>query len=232
MEAVILAGGKGTRLQPLTAEIPKPLVTVGDRPIVEILLRGLKRAGVSKVHLAVNHLAPLIMATVGDGRKFDLEVAYSHESTPLSTVGPIKLIAGLPETFLVANGDVLTDLDFRELYEHHLRSQARVTVATHSRHSRIDYGVLEVDRDGRMVGFQEKPARELIVSMGVYVFSRSVLDLVPDGQPFGFDDLMYLMLRRKEPVHTLPYSGYWLDVGRPEDYEQAQRDIEFIRGLV
>jgi NDP-sugar pyrophosphorylase family protein len=232
MQVVILAGGKGTRLGPLTAEIPKPLVTVGDRAIIEILLKRLQRCGVRKAHLAVNHLAHLIMSVVGDGRAYGLEVTYSHEDEPLSTVGPVNLIPHLPNAFIVANGDILTDLDFREVYESHRTSGALLTVATHQRRSRIDYGVLDVDSSGLVTGFREKPAEDLTVSMGIYVFSRAVLKYVPADRPFGFDDLMLKLLEEKLPIHTFPYGGYWLDIGRPEDYEQAQRDIERVRTLL
>ena len=133
LTAIILAGGKGTRLQPYTGNIPKPLVPVGDKPIIEILLGQLRKAGVGKAYIAVNHLAHLIMAVLGDGTRFDLELEYSTEDRELSTVGPIKLISSLPEHFIVCNGDILTDLDIRSLYEYHLEHGARLTVATASR---------------------------------------------------------------------------------------------------
>jgi NDP-sugar pyrophosphorylase family protein len=232
MEAVVLAGGKGSRLQPLTEEIPKPLVKVGDRPILDILLTRLKNCGVTRVHLAVNHMAHLIRNAIGDGERFGLEVAYAEEAEPLSTVGPLKNIPTLPEHFLVVNGDILTDLDFATLYDHHLGAGTLLTVATHQRTNMVDYGVLEVDTDGRVTSFKEKPTRQLMVSMGIYVFSREILTLVPSGAPFGFDDLMHLVLERGEAVQTCCYDGYWLDVGRPEDYLQAQRDIVDMRHLL
>ena len=232
MEAVILAGGKGTRLQPYTAEIPKPLVTVGDRPIIEILLTRMRKCGVKKVHLAVNHLSHLVMAALGDGDRLGVKIVYSHEETPLSTVGPLTLIKNLPEHFLVANGDILTDMDFQVLFEHHVRSQAKLTVATQQRTTRIDFGVLEIDTDSIVSGFREKPAYDFTVSMGIYVFSREVLKLIPEGHKFGFDDLMFALLERKESINTFPFDGYWLDIGRPDDYLQASRDVEKIRGLI
>lgn len=232
MEAVILAGGKGARLQPYTAEIPKPLVAVGDKPIIEILLRRMKKYGVKRAHLAVNHLAHLIMAVLGDGGRLGMEIVYSPEETPLSTVGPLKLIKNLPEHFIVANGDILTDLDFQTLFDHHIRSGARLTVATHQRTSKIDYGVLEIGPDGALTGFHEKPTYTFTVSMGIYVFTRQVLNLVPEGQTFGFDDLMFTLLARKEHVNIFPFDGYWLDIGRPDDYEQANRDVEKVRSLM
>jgi NDP-sugar pyrophosphorylase family protein len=231
MEAVVLAGGRGTRLLPLTAEIPKPLVTIDDRPILEILLNRLNRCGVTKVRLAVNHLAHLIMAAVGNGERFGLKVTYQHESTPLSTVGPVKAMRSLPNDFLVVNGDILTDLDFAELFDHHLKSGACLTVAVHERSNLIDYGVIEIDPDGMVSTFEEKPRSRLTVSMGVYVFSRRVLKWVPTDRPFGFDQLMLCLLDEGERISAYRYEGYWLDIGRPDDYRRAQEDIRRIKKL-
>ena len=225
MEAVILAGGKGTRLKPFTATLPKPLVPVGDRPVIEILLHQCRRAGVARVHLAVNHLAGLIKGVVGDGSRYGLDIVYSVEDHPLSTVGPIKRIAGLPDQFLVANGDVLTDLDMAGLMQVHVESGAELTVAAHQRKEQLDYGVLTVGDKRKVIGFDEKPAQTVLVSMGIYVFSRAVLQHVPDNKPFGFDDLMHQLLRENRPVEAFPYDGYWLDIGRPADYERAQQDV-------
>jgi NDP-sugar pyrophosphorylase family protein len=232
MQAVILAGGMGTRLLPLTEEIPKPLVPIGGTPIIELLLKRLKRCGVEKAHLAVGHRAGQIRELLGKGDSNGLEIAYSEESVPLSTVAPIKRIADLPEDFLVTNGDVLTDLDFGDLYEAHSQNDARITVATCRRTNCVDYGVFEVDSQGLATDFTEKPSQSLLVSMGVYVFSRTVLELIPDGRAFGFDDLIYLMLSRGEPIATYPFDGYWLDIGRLEDYRQAQQDVVSIKGLL
>ncbi len=232
MQAVILAGGKGSRLKPYTTEIPKPLVTVGDRPIIEILLARMKRHGVDRVTLAVNHQAHLIQAVLEDGSRLGLTIDYSHESSPLSTVGPLKLIDSLDDHFLVANGDVLTDLDFKALYDFHLKQGGKLTVAVHRRTNRVDYGVLEIDPAGQVIGFKEKPSYDLTVSMGVYVFSRSVLDFVPDGRFFGFDHLMYALLDKGQKVNAFVFDGYWMDIGRPEDYEQANLDVQRIPGLL
>ncbi len=231
LEAVILAGGKGTRLRPYTSDIPKPLVPIGDRPIIEILLKQLRRAGVSRVHIAVNHLAHLIMAVLGDGKSHGVEIQYHPEDQPLSTVAPIKLIEHLPEDFIVANGDILTDLKIEELFDFHVRNRSQLTVATHNRSERIDFGVLETDGNNFVTGFTEKPQYQFAVSMGIYVFNRSVLDYVPSGAAFGFDDLMLEMLRRKGRIMSFPYDGYWLDIGRTADYERAQREVDLIEGL-
>lgn len=232
MQAVILAGGKGTRLKPYTTTLPKPLVPVGEHPILEIMLRQLKAAGVERATIAVNHMADLIMAFFGDGRGLGLDLRYSREDKPLSTVGPIKLIPDLPPTFLVMNGDILTDLDFRALHEEHLRSGARLTIATYRRTVHIDFGVIEVDPERPVVtGFKEKPSTGFDVSMGIYVFSRDLLELVPGERPYGIDSLVLDMLARQEPIHVHRHEGYWLDIGRPDDYDQANQDVDRFRHL-
>ena len=232
MQAVVLAGGMGTRLKPYTTEIPKPLVPLGGKPVIEILLAGLKKHGANDVVICVNHLAHLISSVLEDGKRFGLNIRYSLEKEPLSTVAPLKLIEDLEDNFLVANGDILTDLDFSKLYQHHLESEAGLTVATHQRRHKVDYGVIHTGDDNRVVEFEEKPMAEFMVSMGIYVFSKRILDLVPDGRLFGFDDLMYLLLEKNEPVGTYPFDGYWMDIGRPDDYEQAKEDIEKNPGLM
>jgi len=227
MKAVILAGGKGTRLKPYTTLIPKPLVPVGDKAILEILIGRLKKCGVSEVILCVNHLAELIMTYFGDGSKWGIKINYSIEDRPLSTVAPIKLIKDLPENFLVMNGDLLTDLDFQNIYDYHIEKRALITVATKKRILKIDFGVIDIDKDkGIAVVFKEKPEYELNVSMGVYVFNRKVLNFVPEGEPFGFDDLMNILLDKRQTINVYPYNGYWLDIGRPEDYEKVNQEIE------
>ncbi len=230
MRAVILAGGKGTRLRPFTATLPKPLVPVGDRSILDIVLAQLKAAGVTRVTMAVNHLAHLIMAYFGDGGRWDLQIDYSLEDRPLSTIAPLTLIDDLPEHFFVMNGDVLTDLDFGDLYQRHVASGAEITVATFERDARIDFGVLRSDEARRVVGFEEKPSYHFTVSMGVYVLSRSLLDVVPPGEPFGFDDLMLTCIDQGRQAMTYPHDGYWLDIGRPGDYEEANERVDELLG--
>jgi len=227
MEAVILAGGRGTRLRPYTTAIPKPLVPVGDQPILAIVLRQLKAAGVAKVTLTVSHLAEIIMAVFGDGRKYGLEIAYSVEDKPLSTVGPLKLVKDLPERFIVMNGDLLTDVDYRAVYESHIKAGCELTITTFKRDAKIDLGVIEVDEKTlRAVGFREKPTYHFNVSTGVYVYNRTLLDRVPSDSAYGLDNLVLDMLKDKIPINTYPHHGYWLDIGRPEDYEKANQDAE------
>jgi NDP-sugar pyrophosphorylase family protein len=225
MRAVILAGGKGTRLKPYTATLPKPLVPVGDRSILDIVLAQLRSAGVTHVTMAVSHLAHLIMAYFGDGSRSGLRIDYSLEDRPLSTIAPLKLVKDLPETFFVMNGDVLTDLDFRGLYRTHLATDADITVATFERDTQIDFGVLKSDEAHRIIGFEEKPTYHFSVSMGVYVISRRLLDIVPEGRPFGFDHLMHACIAQKRKAMCYPHRGSWLDIGRPDDYEAANEKI-------
>ncbi len=226
MEAVILAGGKGTRLRPYTTTLPKPLVPVGEQPILSIVLEQLRRAGCRKVTLAVNHMADLIMSFFGDGRKMGIQIEYSVEDQPLGTVAPLKLLTNLPEHFLVMNGDVLSDLNYRALFDQHRRSNKLLTVGTYSRKMMVDFGVLTLSANGRLKQFSEKPTYEYLVSTGVYVFSRNVLELVPAGRPFGFDNLMLKMLETGHEVQTFRHNGYWLDLGRPEDYDKANDDYQ------
>jgi NDP-sugar pyrophosphorylase family protein len=226
MEAVILAGGKGTRLKPYTTTLPKPLMPVGERPILEVVLNQLRKGGVKKVTLAVNHMADLIMAFFGHGEKFGIEITYSIEDKPLGTVGPLKLIKNLPEHFLVMNGDLLTDLNFTDLHRYHKNLDGMLTIATYKRETKIDFGVLDIDKTNQIIGFHEKPIYHFDVSMGVYVFSRSLVDRIPHNQAHGLDDLVLGMLRDRIPINTYPFNGYWLDIGRPDDYDRANQEID------
>lgn len=233
MKAVILAGGKSTRLYPFTAALPKPLVPVGNWAILEILLMQLRAAGITDVTMAVNHLAHLIESFFGDGRKWALRINYSMEERPLGTVAPIKLVRDLPETFFVMNGDLMTDLDFRELYAYHQESGADITVALYRRQAKIDFGVIDTDASGRVTGFREKPVYNFGVSMGIYVMNRRLLDIVPEDIPFGFDDLMLACIENGRKAICYRHQGYWLDIGRPDDYAKAQREIDdFIKSVL
>ncbi len=232
MKAIILAGGRGTRLRPFTSVIPKPLVPVGDQTVLEILIAALKRERITDLVLCVNHMSDLIKAYFGDGTKWGVRIRYSEEERFLGTVAPIKLLRDLPEDFLVMNGDLLTNLKFRDLYRSHVRHRALLTIATYKRTSQIDFGVIDVDPAREVVtGFHEKPTKAVDVSMGVYVFNRSLLDHVPDNVPFGFDELVLALLREKREIRIYPFSGYWLDIGRPADYDRANQDLGMVLKL-
>jgi len=227
--AVILAGGKGTRLKPYTISLPKPLVPVGESPILEIIIRQLSKYGFDHITITVNHMADIIKAFCGNGEKWNLKIDYSLEENPLSTMGPLTLIHDLPEDFLVLNGDILTDLDFSEFYNFHVNSHNNITVSSFIRKQNIDYGVLEVDEGNRLIGFKEKPSLICIVSMGVYMLNRKVLDFIPPNESYGFDNLMIDLLKAKTPASIKLFNGNWLDIGRPEDYERANNDIEIFK---
>ena len=231
MRAVILAGGKGTRLKPYTVTLPKPLVPIAERPILELILENFKAQGITEFDICVNHMGNLISSYFGDGSDHGVKITYSFEKTPLGTVAPIKRVPDLPENFIVMNGDIITDLPILTLYEEHISSSAAVTVATHERDEKIDYGVLGFDERQFINRFEEKPVFKFNVSMGLYVFNKRVFEYVPDDTYFGFDDLMFALLKRGEKVKAYPYDGYWMDIGRPEDYEQADLDMRRKLGM-
>lgn len=225
MRAVVLAGGKGARLAPYTTVLPKPLMPVDDLPILEIVLRQLKVAGVANVTLAVGHLASLLEAYFGNGDRLGLSIGYSLEQEPLGTAGPLALIPPPHEPFFVMNGDVLTDIDFREMYRRHVDDRAALTVAVFGRRVKIDLGVLEISDDSRVTNYIEKPSFDYNVSMGIYVMSPAVLDFVPAGRPWDLPDLVLALLAEQKRVVAYQHRGYWLDIGRPDDYAQATEEF-------
>jgi len=230
MHAVVLAGGRGTRLRPFTSSLPKTLVPIGgETPVIEIVLRQLAHHGFRRVTIAIGHLGPLIQEVVGDGSQWGIEVDYSTEERALSTIGPvIQILDRLPDHFLVLNGDILTDLDYAALWSAHVTSGAPLTIATFHRTVAVDFGVLEVD-GVEVIGFREKPILDYAVSMGVYGLSRATLAAYPAGKPFGFDELVLDLLRRGLRPRSHRFDGYWLDIGRLQDYEQANADFGRLR---
>ena len=229
MKAVILAGGRGTRLAPFTYVLPKPMMPVGDRAILEILLRQMKRAGINHVVLTVGHLAGLMQAFFQDGEQFDLDISYSFEPRPLGTAGPLSLVPDLDQTFLVSNGDVLTLLDINELFEFHHQQGGICTIAMHERQVKVELGIIESDENYHVNGYIEKPTYDYKVSMGMYVFQPEVLNYIPEGEYLDFPDLIHILLDAGEKVVGFPFDGYWMDLGNPEDYAQANRDFERMR---
>ena len=221
MRAVILAGGKGSRLAPYTTVLPKPLMPIVDTPILEIVLKQLKSSGFDDVVLAVGHLASLIKTYFGDGSELGIRIAYIHESSPLGTAGPLANIDGLSETFLVMNGDILTDLDYRKLVAHHRDGGGMMTIATYRRTVKIDFGVLEIV-DGAVSKYVEKPALDYVVSMGIYVMEPAVRDQIKRDEYMDLPDLVQLLLASGERVQAFPFDGRWLDIGRQEDFTEAQ----------
>ena len=229
MKVVILAGGKGTRLAPYTRVLPKPLMPIGDMPILEILIRQMKREGVEEVILTVGHLSGLLRSFFNNGEEFGVKIRYSMEDHPLGTAGPLALVDGLDDTFLVTNGDVLTTLRFKELVQFHKQQGAAATIAMHRRKVKIDLGVILCNGGPDVVGYIEKPTYDYSVSMGVYVFEPRVIDYIPRGEHLDFPNLVHKLLGAREKVVGFPFEGYWQDLGRPDDYEQANIDFEQMR---
>jgi NDP-sugar pyrophosphorylase family protein len=226
MQAIILAGGKGRRLLPYTTVLPKPLMPIGDHPILMVILRQLKHYGFNRITICTGYLHELIHAYIGGSASTGLSISYTHETDPLGTIGPLRLIPNLDEDFLVMNGDILTDLDYSAFMKTHKSKNALATIATYKRDAAIDFGVLEKDNKNRIVAFREKPVYHFDVSMGVYAFSKKVLDYVPKKKSFGFDQLMYTLTKKNAEVYSYPFSGYWLDIGRPDDYARSIEEFE------
>jgi NDP-sugar pyrophosphorylase family protein len=232
MKAVVLAGGKGTRLAPYTQILPKPLMPIGDMPILEVLIKQMKLHGFTDIILTVGHLSHLLQSYFQDGSRYGVNIHYSHEEQPLGTAGPLSLIEGLEKTFLVTNGDVLTALDLSELIEFHRKQGACATIAMHEREVKIDLGVIRLNGGLEVEGYIEKPSMGYRVSMGVYVFEPEVLNYIPKGQYLDFPDLVHMLLEAGKRVMGFPYDGYWQDLGRPDDYQQAWEDFEGLKPLI
>jgi NDP-sugar pyrophosphorylase family protein len=226
MKAIILAGGRGTRLAPYTTVLPKPLMPIGDAPILEVVIRQLAHHGIDDITLAVGYLAELLMAYCGDGSKYNLKLNYSREETPLGTAGPIALVPELNETFLVMNGDLLTTLNYSDMWNYHRQRGAIATLATYRRDVKIDLGVLEFDADNWVTGYIEKPTFHYSVSTGIYIFEPAVLDYLEPYVRFDLPDLVLRLLERGQKVSCYSYDGYWLDIGRHDDYQQAIQEFE------
>ncbi len=225
--AVILAGGRGTRLAPFTAVFPKPLVPIGDIPIIEIIVRQLAASGFNELIFSVGHLAPLIEAYFLSHplRERGVSITYAREDRPMGTAGSLALLSGLPEAFLVLNGDVLTTLHFGSFLENHEHSGALLTVATHRKQIKLQLGVIECHGQ-RITNYIEKPTLEHQVSMGVYGYRRSALAYLPKGERFDFPDLVLTLLKNGELVRAYPCSDEWLDIGNPDDYARAQQRVD------
>jgi len=229
IKAVVLAGGKGRRLAPYTQIIPKPLMPIGDKPILEILLRQMKRAGIREVTLTVGYLADLLRLFFQDGKRLGMKINYVQEKKPLGTSGPLSNVEGLKDTFLVTNGDVLTTLDFAELIAYHKEQGAIATIACHKRKVDINLGVVELDKEQRVSGYLEKPSIDYLVSMGVYVFEPRILEYIPKDEYLDFPDLVLKLVSGGEKVSGYVFKGYWEDLGRPDDYERASAHFDQMR---
>jgi len=229
MKAVVLAGGQGTRLAPYTHILPKPLMPIGEMPILEVLIRQMKRHGITDIILTVGHLSHLLQSYFQDGSRYGVNIQYSREEEPLGTAGPLSLIDGLDETFMVTNGDVLTTLDMSELIEFHRQEGACATIAMHERRVKIDLGVIRLNGGLEVEDYIEKPSLDYRVSMGIYIFEPKVLEFIPEAKYLDFPDLVLKLLGEGERVMGFPYEGYWQDLGRADDYKQAWEDFEEIK---
>lgn len=233
IKVVILAGGKGTRLKPYTTVLPKPLMPVSDYPILEVVLRQLRYHGIRDIIIAVGHLSELVEAYFGDGRKLNMRIEYSRESFPMGTAGPLSLISGLDRSFLVMNGDLLTTLDYRELLDFHRKHQAVATIGTVSREIKIDFGIIETqERSVCVQNYIEKPTIRHRVSMGVYVFEPEILKYIPPDCKYDFPDLVLKLIESGQKIVSYPFNGFWLDIGRHDDYERALKEFEENRRLL
>ncbi|UCC69853.1 MAG: NTP transferase domain-containing protein [Armatimonadota bacterium] len=218
---VVQAGGLGSRLRPYTQVLPKPLMPVGDMPILEIVVRQLASAGAERITITLGHLGSLIESFFGDGAKWGVRIDYCWEDKPLGTIGAVAQVADLNGPFLVMNGDILTDMDYGEFYRAHLETDADVTISVCRRTVEVTLGVLDLDESQRVVGFREKPSFDYYASMGIYVLTPQVLEFIPKRRYYGFDMLMGDLLAGKAKAQARIYDGIWLDIGRPEDHEQA-----------
>lgn len=224
IRAVVLAGGQGTRLAPYTSVLPKPLMPIGERSILELVLEQLADNDITDVTLCVGYLSHLIEAVLANGRTDGVKITYVHEQEALGTAGPLRLVEGLEDTFIMMNGDVLTTLDYTDLLRHHRRRRNLLTIATLERPIRIDYGVLKLGQNGnpnRVKHYIEKPEMRSTVSMGIYVIQPEALDYLPPSGYCDFPEFVQTLLKSGQPVGAYPFDGLWFDIGRRDDYERA-----------
>jgi NDP-sugar pyrophosphorylase family protein len=221
MRAVIMAGGRGSRLAPLTTVLPKPLMPLTDRPIIDVIIRQLIRAEVEHVTISVGHLGGLIEAWVRHDSDYGVPIEFLYEDEPLGTAGALRNLEKLDGTFLAMNGDILTTLPFRTLAEDHERSGAAATVAVKDRSVGVEYGVVHADDDGHIVRLEEKPTLNYTVSMGIYAFDPRIVELIQPGERVDFPDLLLRAINAGDVVRTYPFTDYWRDIGNRDDYEAA-----------
>lgn len=226
MQAVILAGGKGTRLKPYTMALPKPLVPVGEYPILDIIIRQLKHHKIEEIIISTGHLAELIEAYFKKGDKWNLKIRYVREDKALGTAGAIRNIKGLDDNFIVMNGDILTNLNYKELYHFHLSHKATATIATVKREVFTDFGVLKINKDSKLISYTEKPKSFNYVSLGIYVFDKICKKYMSKDESIGIPELILRMQSKNENIYCYKSDSYWLDIGRIDDFQQAQEEFE------
>ena len=222
MKAVILAGGLGTRLKPFTEIIPKPLLPIGEKSVLEIQIEHLKTRGFNEIYLATNYKSEYIENFFGDGSRYGVKLKISKEEKPLGTVGPLTLLRDeLTEPFLMMNGDVLTLLNFREMYDFAISKDTMLTIGIKEYLMPFAFGNVFYDGD-YVTGIEEKPDIKHKILAGVYIFKPEILDIIPDNDYFGMDNLIHKMLREKNPIAKYEIKEYWLDIGQVTDYQKAQ----------
>ena len=228
LQAVIMAGGFGTRLRPLTDDTPKPMLPVGGRPLMERTIEGLQRAGVSRINVTTHYMPEKIMQHFGGGQKFGVELNYVAEDQPLGTAGALRLISEVDEPLLVMNGDILTNIDYRSLLKYHREHNAKLTVALRQYEMQVPYGVVEA-KDGVVSELREKPRITFLVNAGIYLLEPSVLHYIPESGRYDMTDLINRLLQQGETVVGFPVMEYWLDIGRLDDFQKAQEDVNRVR---
>ena len=231
MQAVILAGGKGTRLLPYTTILPKPLMPMGDMPILEIIIRQLKKYDITDITISVGYLAGLIETFFGDGSKFGVKLNYSMEHEPLGTAGPISLIDNIDETFLLMNGDVLTSMDYKKFIEYHRTNKSILTIGLHTQSYQIPLGYIEHDMNYNVTNYIEKPVHKFDVGMGIYLMEPEILQYINKEKKLDIPELVLKLISDNKKVIGYPTDEYWLDMGKHEDYNKAIEDFEKNRHL-
>jgi NDP-sugar pyrophosphorylase family protein len=224
-QAIILVGGKGIRLKPYTLVLPKPLMPIGDYPILEIIIMQLKKMKFNHIILAVGYKASLIKSYFGNGKRYGLKIDYINEKKPLGTIGPLNLVKKLQKNFIILNGDTLTNLNFKKFMDSHIKNKSNFTIASFKRSHQIEFGVIET-KDNKLIQFDEKPRKTFQVCMGVYAANKSIIKEIPKNRLYGFDDLMTRMLKQKNEINIFNHNGLWFDIGRQNDYFNA---IDFFK---
>lgn len=233
VKAVLLAGGLGSRLRPYTWVLPKPLIPVGDQPVIALLLKQLRKHGVEEAIITLGYLGELIQAACADGAQWGIRLKYVNEEKPLGTIGPLSYLREhLTETFLVSNGDVVADINIHDLVDFHHQKGGIATVACYKKRYSVDYGILTMDDSGHVRSFEEKPVEDVMVNMGIYVFEPSILRYIPHGESSGVDKLLHELLRNQEEVHCFVHDGQWLDIGSVKELEEAQEVFRSCRDRI
>lgn len=227
MQAVILAGGRGSRLEPYSRILPKPLFPIGQDPIAAILVKQLQNAGFKEIIMCLGYLADLMMAYFQDGSRFGIPIRYAIETRPLGTAGPLKIINDLGEDFLVVNGDEFTTLNFRDLFAYHLRNKADMTIAVQKKIIPSSFGVLDI-KDGQVIAYREKPMINYWASMGIYIISNKVVKIIPDDKRFDMPDLVQYLLKEQARIVSFESEALWFDIGTIDDLEKAQEKFNQI----